>query len=82
MTARSNSALRDRLFCSAPLRHFGIWQAMVAMVSSCALATLLAWMLLWPVALGLFAQIVVALSFVAVISLAVSLVRVEAGTLS
>ncbi len=82
MTARSDSLLRDRLSCSAPLRHFGIWQATVAIVSSCAVAALLAWAFLWPEPLGPLAWAGTAFSVVGVIGLAVSLVRVEAGTLS
>ncbi len=81
MTARSDSILRDRLSCSAPLRHFDIWQATVAVVSSCAVAALLAWTFFWPEPLGPLVWAGTVFSVFAVIGLAVSLVRVEAGTL-
>jgi hypothetical protein len=77
--------MRERLSCVVELRRFGVWQAAVALVAATAIAAMAAWGGL-ALATGsngsmLIATIALAMAGLSAL-LAVSLARVEPGTLA
>ncbi len=73
--------MRTPLSCSVALRHFGVWRAAVGVLALLSVASLLGWAIAgraqWPPE----AIAAAAVAGMAAIGLAVSLARVEPGTL-
>jgi hypothetical protein len=67
--------------CAVTLRRFGAWRCAVAVVAAAALASLVAWVLLAPPGRLAGVRVAIALAGAATFALALSLLRVAAGTL-
>ena len=73
--------MRTRLACHVSLRHFGVWQAAVAMLALLSVSALTAWVLSGPDLWSAGIMTGAAIAAVAVLLLASSLARVEPATL-
>jgi hypothetical protein len=72
--------MRGSPSCAVTLRRFAAWRCAVAVVAAAALASLLAWVLLAPPGRLAGVRVAIALAGVATLGLALSLLRVAAGT--